>query len=80
MKTPLDIAIVGPGKVGTAIGIRAGRAGWRVVAVGGRDIVKARSAAEAIGPAVPAGPMIDADRSEILRRWGVAQELPGDGG
>ena len=27
-----------------------------------------------------AGPMIDADRSEILRRWGVAQELPGDGG
>jgi predicted short-subunit dehydrogenase-like oxidoreductase (DUF2520 family) len=56
----LDIAIIGPGKVGTAIGIRAARAGWRVVAVGGRDQTKAQATARAIGPAVASGPMIDA--------------------
>ncbi len=45
-----DIAIIGPGKVGTAIGILAARAGWCVKAVGGRDLTRAESAALAISP------------------------------
>lgn len=50
-----DIAIVGPGVVGTTLGILAARAGYRVVGVGGRDEARARAAAEAIGPGVRAG-------------------------
>ncbi len=45
-----DIAIIGPGKVGTAIGILASRAGWCVKAVGGRDLVIAQATAAAISP------------------------------
>ena len=44
-----DIAILGPGTVGTAIGVLAARAGWTVAAVGGRDAARARQAAKAIG-------------------------------
>jgi len=43
-----QISIVGPGKVGAALGILAVRAGWPVTAVGGRDEARTRSAAEAI--------------------------------
>ena len=35
MERLADIAIIGPGRVGTAIGVLAARAGWPVVAVGG---------------------------------------------
>lgn len=45
-----DLAIIGPGKVGTAIGILAARAGWCVKAVGGRDLARAKAAAQAISP------------------------------
>lgn len=44
-----EISIIGPGKVGTAIGVLAARAGWRVAAVAGRDSLAARRAAERIG-------------------------------
>ena len=50
MTAERDIAIVGPGKVGTAIGVLAARAGRSVVAVAGRDPARARAAAEQIGP------------------------------
>lgn len=44
-----DIAIVGPGKVGTAIGILATKAGRAVTAVGGRNAARTAQAAAAIG-------------------------------
>ncbi len=47
-----DIAIIGPGKVGTAIGVLATRAGLRVAAVAGRK--NADTAAAAIDPDVRA--------------------------
>ena len=43
------ISIVGPGTVGTALGILAARAGLTVVAVGGRDADKTQRAAAHIG-------------------------------
>lgn len=49
MERTLDISIIGPGRVGTAIGVLAARAGWPVVAVAGRRAETARAAAEAIG-------------------------------
>jgi len=52
MVKTLDIAIIGPGKVGTAVGILAARAGLRVTAVAGRTKAHARAAASAIGPGV----------------------------
>jgi predicted short-subunit dehydrogenase-like oxidoreductase (DUF2520 family) len=45
-----DIAIVGPGKVGTAIGVLASKAGWTVAAVGGRHPERTAEAAAVIGP------------------------------
>jgi len=44
-----NIAIIGPGKVGTAIGILANRADWPVVAVAGGSAGRAEAAAAAIG-------------------------------
>ncbi len=44
-----SISILGPGKVGTAIGVLAVRAGLSVVAVGGRDQAATVRAAEAMG-------------------------------
>jgi len=56
MKARPKIAIIGPGKVGTAIGVLAARAGWAVAAVGGRDRARAAAAAKAIGrPAAACG-------------------------
>ena len=49
MQANPDISIIGPGKVGTAIGVQAARAGWRVAAVGGGRPGRAEAAAEAIG-------------------------------
>ncbi|MCJ7543376.1 MAG: DUF2520 domain-containing protein [Phycisphaerae bacterium] len=49
-----DIAIIGPGKVGMAIGILAAKAGRTVAAVGGRDAARAAQAAAAIGPGTKA--------------------------
>ena len=50
-----DIAIIGPGVVGTTLGILAARAGYRVAGVAGRTEEKARAAAARIGPDVAVG-------------------------
>jgi len=54
-----EIVILGPGKVGTTLGILAARAGWPVAGVGARDPARARAAAEAIGPGVASGRLED---------------------
>ncbi|HUS92098.1 MAG TPA: Rossmann-like and DUF2520 domain-containing protein [Phycisphaerae bacterium] len=64
-ETP-DISIIGPGKVGTAIGTLAARAGRAVVAVGGGGPGKAEAAARAIGPGVRACSPADAARAGRL--------------
>lgn len=51
------IAILGPGKVGTALGIAAHRAGYRIAAMGGRAAEAARQAAGLIGADVAALPL-----------------------
>ena len=51
-----DIAIIGPGVVGTTLGILSVRAGYRVIGVAGRSLARARAAAEAIGADVRVGP------------------------
>ncbi|MBI5722840.1 MAG: DUF2520 domain-containing protein [Planctomycetes bacterium] len=48
-KGKLSLAIIGPGRVGTAIGVLAARAGLKVAAVGGRTAVAARASARAVG-------------------------------
>ena len=50
-----ELAIIGPGRVGTAIGVLARRSGWRVRAIGGRDTGKSRIAADRVGPGVAVG-------------------------
>ena len=54
MKPLPQMAIIGPGKVGTAIGLLARRAGWPVVAVAGRSHRRAARAARIIGRGVRA--------------------------
>ena len=55
MNDRLSIAIIGPGKVGAAIGVAASRAGYPVVGVAGRDEAKAKRVAARIGPGVAVG-------------------------
>ena len=49
------IAIVGPGVVGTTLGIAASRAGYTIAGLAGRDESRARAAADRIGPGIPVG-------------------------
>jgi predicted short-subunit dehydrogenase-like oxidoreductase (DUF2520 family) len=60
------ISILGPGNVGTALGALAGRSGYRVLAVGGRNEDRARQAAQRIGPDVRATGLDDAARAGEL--------------
>jgi predicted short-subunit dehydrogenase-like oxidoreductase (DUF2520 family) len=69
-----DISILGPGKVGTAIGILAARAGLRVAMVGGRDVGRAKASAGAIGPGVRAGTLDQAARAGGLVVLTVADD------
>jgi len=55
MSRRADIAIIGPGVVGTTLGLLAVRSGWRVTGVGGRDQARTRTAAARIGPDIPVG-------------------------
>ena len=55
-----SIAIIGPGVVGTALGVLAQRAGLSVVAVGGRRLSAAQVSAARIGPAAIPMSMTDA--------------------
>jgi len=57
------LAIIGPGRVGTSIGILAARAGYGVVAVGGRRRDSAVTAARRIGKDVRACDIADAAKS-----------------
>lgn len=57
------LAIIGPGKVGTAIGILAARAGYPVVALGGRHKESTIAAARRIGKDVRACDIMEAGQS-----------------
>ena len=61
-----DISIIGAGKVGTAIGVLAAKAGYRIVAVAGRSMERARAAAERIGPAVRAVSPAEAAAGQLV--------------
>jgi len=61
-----DISIIGPGTVGTALGVLAARAGLKVTAIGGRDPRRTQQAARMIRPAATAASMTDAARSGDL--------------
>jgi len=62
-----SIAIIGAGKVGTAVGVLAVRAGYRVTAVAERDRRRAQEAAGRIGAEVPAlSPHDAARRGELV--------------
>ena len=62
-----SIAIVGAGKVGTAIGVLAARNGYRVTAVADRDRHCAEEAADRIGTRVPVLPAHEAaSRAELV--------------
>jgi len=63
MTTKKDIAIVGPGRVGQALGQLARRAGWSVTAVAGRDKQRASQAAWTIGGHVRVCPPAEAARA-----------------
>ncbi|MBL7187918.1 MAG: DUF2520 domain-containing protein [Phycisphaerae bacterium] len=56
------LSIVGPGRVGTAIGVLAAEAAWPVIAIGGRDRDKTSQAARRIGERVRACSMVEAAR------------------
>ena len=62
-----DIAIIGPGKVGTALGVLSAGAGVRVTAVGARRIEQARAAAQRIGSdARPCSPIEAASAAPLV--------------
>ena len=56
------LSIVGPGRVGTAIGVLAAEAAWPVIAIGGRDRDKTTRAARRIGERVRACSVLEAAR------------------
>jgi predicted short-subunit dehydrogenase-like oxidoreductase (DUF2520 family) len=53
MKPSVDIAIIGPGKVGTTIALSAIKSGYRIAALAGRDRKKTEEAAKTIGGDIP---------------------------
>ena len=61
-----DISIIGAGVVGTALGVLAAKAGYRVVAVAGRTIESARKAAGMIAHAVACSPAEAAARGNLV--------------
>ncbi len=62
-----DIAIIGPGKVGTTLGVLAAHAGVGSLAVGARRPAQARAAAERIGPSArPCTPVEAAGAGQLV--------------
>jgi len=68
----MDIAIVGAGTVGTAVGVAWARAGHRVVALSGRDATLERAATWL--PGVPVLPLADAVAGAELVAIGVPDD------
>ena len=60
------LSIIGPGRVGTAIGVLAARAGYSIAAVGGRHMKRTVQAAQRIGKNVRACTMPEAAKSANL--------------
>jgi len=71
------LAIIGPGRLGTALGLGAARSGWPVAAIGARDLARAASLAEAIGPGTRAGTPADAAKAAQLVLLTVSDEAIG---
>lgn len=61
-----EIALIGPGKVGTSIGVLAGKNGYRVTAIGARDLDKAQRSARLIDGNPKACSPVEAARSAGL--------------
>ena len=68
----MDIAVVGAGRVGTALAVLLARAGHRLVAVSGRDATSAR--AEKYLPGVTVIPAVEAVRKAELVLIGVPDD------
>lgn len=64
--TKPDIAIIGAGVVGTALGILAGRAGYRIAAVASRREGSARRAVAQIGQGQVCSPVEAAQRGQLV--------------
>jgi len=71
------LAIIGPGRLGTALGLGAAQSGWPVAAIGARDLARAASLAEAIGPGTRAGTPADAAKAAQLVLLTVSDEAIG---
>jgi predicted short-subunit dehydrogenase-like oxidoreductase (DUF2520 family) len=68
----MDVAVVGAGRVGTALAVLLARAGHRLVAVSGRDATRTRT--EKFLPGVPFLPSADAVRSAEVVLVGVPDD------
>jgi predicted short-subunit dehydrogenase-like oxidoreductase (DUF2520 family) len=68
----MDVAVVGAGRVGTALAVLLARAGHRLVAVSGRDATRAR--AEKHLPGVPYLPAVEAVREAEVVLIGVPDD------
>ncbi len=67
MQRPLTVAIIGPGKVGCALGRRLSGHGFRVAAVAGRTAAQGREAVRFIGAGQASGsPAIAARKAECV--------------
>jgi len=66
IRASFPLAIIGPGKVGTVLGVLAARAGWTVRAVGGRDIERTSRCAAETSPETRACSPVEAGRSARL--------------
>ena len=68
----MDVAVVGAGRVGTALAVLLARAGHRLVAVSGRDATRART--EKFLPGVTVIPAVEAVREAELVLVGVPDD------
>ena len=69
----MDVAVVGAGRVGTALAVLLGRAGHRVVAASGREASRAR--VESWLPGVPFLPAAEAARAAEVVLLGVPDDV-----
>ncbi len=72
----MDVAVVGAGRVGTALAVLLARAGHRLVAVSGRDATRART--EKFLPGVTVIPAMEAVREAELVLVGVPDDAIGE--